>query len=332
MKKITVREAIGKAIQQEMQRDKDVFVMGEEVGEYQGAYKVTQGLLAEFGPERVIDTPISEHAFTGIGVGAAFSGLRPIVEFMSFNSSLQAMDQIVNSAAKTHYMSNGQLKCPIVFRGPNGAAAQVAAQHSQCFASWYAHIPGLKVISPYFADDYKGLLTAAIRDPNPVIFLENEIAYGITHEVYDQVLKDDYVVPIGKSRIVKEGCDLTIVTFSIYVKFTLEAAQILKAEHNIDAEIIDLRTIKPLDFESIKTSLKKTNKIITVEEGFRCVSFGSEISARVTEEAFDLLDAPVLRVAAKDIPLPYAKNLEKLALPSVKDVVDAALKVAKFRF
>jgi pyruvate dehydrogenase E1 component beta subunit len=331
MPQITVRESINQAIKEEMLLDPNVFIMGEEVAEYQGAYKITQGLLQEFGPNRVVDTPISEHAFAGIAIGAAFTGLKPIIEFMSFNFSLQAMDQIINSAAKTHYMSNGQLKCPIVFRGPNGAAAQVAAQHSQCFAAWYAHIPGLKVIAPYFADDFKGLLKSAIRDPNPVIFLENEISYGLTHDVDSKVLEDDYLVPIGKSRIVKEGNDLTIVTFSIYVKYAIEAAQILADEHGVDVEIIDLRTIKPLDFESIKKSLEKTNKLITVEEGFPVVSFGSEISARVMEEAFDLLDAPILRVAAKDIPLPYAKNLEKLALPSIENIIETALKVVKFK-
>ncbi|AHX11643.1 transketolase, pyrimidine binding domain protein [Neorickettsia helminthoeca str. Oregon] len=331
MREITVREAIGNAIAEEMRRDPDVFIMGEEIGKYQGAYKVTQGLLQEFGERRVIDTPISEHGFTGIAIGAAFAGLRPILEFMSFNFSLQAMDQIVNSAAKTHYMSDGQLRCPIVFRGPNGAAAQVAAQHSQCFAAWYSHIPGLKVIAPYFASDYRGLLKSAIRDNNPVIFLENEILYGMAHTLTPEQEENDYTVPIGKANVIKEGSDVTIVTFSICVKLALEAAEILANENNIDVEIIDLRTLRPLDFDTVLKSLSKTNKLITVEEGFPVLSFGSEISARIMEEAFDLMDAPIIRVASKDTPLPYARNLEKLVLPQVSDVVEAVRSVVLYK-
>lgn len=331
MANITVREAIRDTIQEEMRQDGDIFIMGEEVAEYQGAYKVTQGLLQEFGSKRVIDSPISEHGFTGLCIGAAFTGLKPIVEYMTFNFAMQAMDQIVNSAAKSHYMSDGQLKCPIVFRGPNGAAAQVAAQHSQCYAAWYSHIPGLKVIAPYFAGDFKGLLRSAIRDPNPIIFLENEIIYGFTHEISEEELKDDYIIPIGTAKVVVEGNDITIVTFSICVKYALEAAEILKNQHNISAEVIDLRTIKPLDFETIKSSIQKTNKLITVEEGFPSSNVGAEISARIMEDAFDTLDAPIVRIAAKDVPLPYAKNLEKLALPQVSDIISTALKVCKFK-
>ena len=296
--------------------------MGEEVAEYQGAYKVTQGLLEEFGAKRVIDTPITEHGFAGIGVGAAFSGLKPIVEFMTFNFAMQAIDQIINSAAKTHYMSGGLISCPIVFRGPNGAAARVGAQHSQCYASWYAHVPGLKVIAPYSASDHKGLLKAAIRDPNPVIFLENEILYGDS----DDVSEEEFVDEIGKAKIVKQGKDVTIVTFSIQVKFALQAADELK-KYDIDAEVIDLRTIRPLDIETIINSVKKTNRIITVEEGWHFSGIGSEISAQIFEQAFDYLDAPVMRVTAKDVPLPYAQNLEKLALPSVADIVEKAKEV-----
>ncbi|MBY0380001.1 MAG: pyruvate dehydrogenase complex E1 component subunit beta, partial [Burkholderiales bacterium] len=290
--------------------------------EYQGAYKVTQGLLEEFGAKRVIDTPITEHGFAGIGVGAAFSGLKPIVEFMTFNFAMQAIDQIINSAAKTHYMSGGLISCPIVFRGPNGAAARVGAQHSQCYASWYAHVPGLKVIAPYSASDHKGLLKAAIRDPNPVIFLENEILYGDS----DDVSEEEFVDEIGKAKIVKQGKDVTIVTFSIQVKFALQAADELK-KYDIDAEVIDLRTIRPLDIETIINSVKKTNRIITVEEGWHFSGIGSEISAQIFEQAFDYLDAPVMRVTAKDVPLPYAQNLEKLALPSVADIVEKAKEV-----
>jgi len=322
MKKITIREALRDAMAEEMRLDQNVFIMGEEVAEYQGAYKVTQGLLEEFGAKRVIDTPITEHGFAGIGVGAAFSGLKPIVEFMTFNFAMQAIDQIINSAAKTHYMSGGLISCPIVFRGPNGAAARVGAQHSQCYASWYAHVPGLKVIAPYSASDHKGLLKAAIRDPNPVIFLENEILYGDV----DDISEEEFVDEIGKAKIVKQGKDVTIVTFSIQVKFALQAANELK-KYNIDAEVIDLRTIRPLDIETIINSVKKTNRIITVEEGWHFSGIGSEISAQIFEQAFDYLDAPVMRVTAKDVPLPYAQNLEKLALPSVDDIVEKAKEV-----
>jgi pyruvate dehydrogenase E1 component beta subunit len=322
MKKITIREALRDAMAEEMRLDQNVFIMGEEVAEYQGAYKVTQGLLEEFGAKRVIDTPITEHGFAGIGVGAAFSGLKPIIEFMTFNFAMQAIDQIINSAAKTHYMSGGLISCPIVFRGPNGAAARVGAQHSQCYASWYAHVPGLKVIAPYSASDHKGLLKAAIRDPNPVIFLENEILYGD----FDDISEEEFVDEIGKAKIVKQGKDVTIVTFSIQVKFALQAADELK-KYNIDAEVIDLRTIRPLDIETIINSVKKTNRIITVEEGWHFSGIGSEISAQISERAFDYLDAPVMRVTAKDVPLPYAQNLEKLALPSVADIVEKAKEV-----
>ncbi|MFQ3307161.1 MAG: pyruvate dehydrogenase E1 component beta subunit [Candidatus Midichloriaceae bacterium] len=322
MNKLTIREALRDAMAEEMRRDKDVFVMGEEVAEYQGAYKVTQGLLQEFGNKRVIDTPITEHGFAGIGVGAAFSGLKPIVEFMTFNFAMQAIDQIVNSAAKTRYMSGGLINCPIVFRGPNGAASRVAAQHSQCYASWYAHVPGLKVIAPYFASDHKGLLKAAIRDPNPVIFLENEMLYGDSDNVPDE----EFIEEIGKAKVIKKGNHVTIVAFSIQVKFALEAAKILEKE-GIEAEVIDLRTIKPLDIDTIINSVKKTNRIITVEEGWGFSGIGSEISAQIFEKAFDYLDAPVLRVASKDIPLPYAANLEKLALPSIDDIVRKAKEV-----
>ncbi|MDA0781070.1 MAG: pyruvate dehydrogenase complex E1 component subunit beta [Rickettsiales bacterium] len=315
----TVRVALRDAMAEEMRRDKDVFVMGEEVAEYQGAYKVTEGLLAEFGDKRVIDTPITEHGFAGLGVGASYAGLKPIVEFMTWNFGMQAIDQIINSAAKTLYMSGGQVKCPIVFRGPNGAAARVGAQHSQCYASWYAHIPGLKVIAPYSAADCKGLLKSAIRDPNPVIFLENEITYGFKHEVPDD---DDYLVPIGKAAVVRQGKDVTITAFSLQVKFALEAAEKL-AKEGIDAEVIDLRTIRPLDTETIINSVKKTNRIVAVEEGWHFSGICSEIAAVVMEEAFDYLDAPVTRVTGKDIPLPYAANLEKHALPQVEDIVSA---------
>ncbi|CAH57813.1 pyruvate dehydrogenase subunit beta [Ehrlichia ruminantium] len=323
MKNLTVREALCAAIREEMERDHTVLIMGEEVGEYQGAYKVTQGLLEQFGPDRVIDTPITEHGFAGIGIGAAFSGLRPIVEFMTFNFAMQAIDQIINSAAKTSYMSGGQLSCPIVFRGPNGAAARVGAQHSQCYASWYAHIPGLKVIAPYFAADCKGLLKAAIRDPNPIIFLENEITYGHTHEVPDAVLTKDYISEIGKAAIVKEGTDITITAFSLQVKSALEAAELLEKE-GINAEVIDLRTLRPLDVEQILNSIKKTNRIISIEEGWPYSGIGSEIAALTMEHAFDYLDAPMIRITAKDIPLPYAANLEKLALPQIQDILEAA--------
>ncbi|MBP6818438.1 MAG: pyruvate dehydrogenase complex E1 component subunit beta [Ferrovibrio sp.] len=317
---MTVREALREGMSEEMRRDKSVFLMGEEVGQYQGAYKISQGMLDEFGPQRVIDTPITEMGFTGLGVGAAFGGLRPIVEFMTFNFSMQAIDQIVNSAAKTLYMSGGQMGCPIVFRGPNGAAARVAAQHSQCYAAWYSHIPGLKVVAPYSAADFKGLIKAAIRDPNPVIFLENEILYGRSFEVPKL---DDYVVPIGKARIARAGKDVTLVGYAISVGYCLQAAEKL-AEQGIEAEVIDLRTIRPMDTATIIASVQKTNRLVTVEEGFPQSGIGAEIAARVMEQAFDHLDAPVLRVTGKDVPMPYAANLEKLALPSVAEVIEAA--------
>ena len=314
---LTVREALRDAMAEEMRGDDRVFVMGEEVAEYQGAYKVTQGLLAEFGPKRVIDTPITEQGFAGLGVGAAFVDLRPVVEFMTFNFAMQAIDQIINSAAKTLYMSGGQMGCPIVFRGPNGAASRVAAQHSQCYASWYAHCPGLKVVSPWSAADAKGLLKAAIRDPNPVIFLENEVMYGQSFDVPDD---DDWVVPIGRANIVREGSDVTITAFSIMVGRALEAADRL-AEQGISAEVIDLRTIRPLDTETIVNSVKKTSRLVTCEEGFPFAGVGSEIAMQVMEQAFDWLDAPIARVTGKDVPMPYAANLEKLALPQIEDIV-----------
>ncbi|MBL6664452.1 MAG: pyruvate dehydrogenase complex E1 component subunit beta [Rickettsiales bacterium] len=320
LQNITVREALRDAMAEEMRTTEEVFVMGEEVAEYNGAYKVTQGLLDEFGAKRVVDTPITEHGFAGIAVGAAFAGLKPIVEFMTFNFAMQAIDQIVNSAAKTNYMSGGQVKCPIVFRGPNGAAARVGAQHSQCYAAWYASVPGLKVISPYSAADCKGLLKAAIRDPNPVIFLENEITYGFKfEEEYD----DDHLVEIGKAKVLREGNDVTIVTFSLVVKYALEAAEELAA-NGIDAEVIDLRTIRPIDRETIVESVKKTSRCITVEEGFPFASVGSEIASILMEDAFDYLDAPVKKLASVDAPLPYAANLEKLALPKAHHIVAAA--------
>jgi pyruvate dehydrogenase E1 component beta subunit len=317
---MTVREALRDAMAEEMRRDQDVFVMGEEVAEYQGAYKVTQGLLQEFGAMRVIDTPITEHGFTGLGIGAAFAGLKPIVEFMTFNFAMQAMDQLINSAAKTHYMSGGQIAASVVFRGPNGPAARVAAQHSQDFTSWYSHIPGLKVIAPYTAADAKGLLKSAIRDPNPVIFLENEILYGQSFPVPKL---DDHVVPIGKAKVARPGSDVTIVAWSMGMTYALKAADEL-AKDNINAEVIDLRTLKPMDTETIIESVKKTGRIVTVEEGWRQSGVGAEIAASVTEQAFDWLDAPITRVTGKDVPMPYAANLEKLALPSVAEVVEAA--------
>ena len=321
MNEMTVREALRDAMAEEMRADDRVFVMGEEVAEYQGAYKVTQGLLAEFGAKRVIDTPITEQGFAGLGVGAAFGDLRPVIEFMTFNFAMQAIDQIINSAAKTLYMSGGQMGCPIVFRGPNGAASRVAAQHSQCYASWYAHCPGLKVVSPWSAADAKGLLKAAIRDPNPVIFLENEVMYGQSFDVPDD---DDWVVPIGRANVVREGSDLTITAFSIMVGRALEAADRL-AEQGISAEVIDLRTIRPLDTETIVNSVKKTSRLITCEEGFPFAGVGSEIAMQVMEQAFDWLDAPVARVTGKDVPMPYAANLETLALPQIDDIVATAL-------
>ncbi|MEP1208033.1 MAG: pyruvate dehydrogenase complex E1 component subunit beta [Rhizobiaceae bacterium] len=316
----TVREALRDAMAEEMRQDEDVFVMGEEVAEYQGAYKITQGLLDEFGAKRVIDTPITEHGFAGIGVGAAMAGLKPIVEFMTFNFAMQAIDQIVNSAAKTLYMSGGQMGAPMVFRGPNGAAARVGAQHSQCYAAWYSHIPGLKVVAPYNAADAKGLLKAAIRDPNPVIFLENEIMYG---QSFDVPKMDDFVLPIGKARIERSGADVTLVSFGIGVRYAIEGAAAL-AELGIDAEVIDLRTIRPMDMATVIESVKKTNRCITIEEGFPQSGVGAEIGMQIMQEAFDYLDAPVLRVTGKDVPMPYAANLEKLALPSVDEVVAAA--------
>ncbi|QJP12818.1 pyruvate dehydrogenase complex E1 component subunit beta [Starkeya sp. ORNL1] len=316
----TMREALRDAMAEEMRRDGDVFVMGEEVAEYQGAYKITQGLLQEFGARRVIDTPITEHGFAGVGVGAAMAGLKPIVEFMTFNFAMQAIDQIINSAAKTLYMSGGQIQCSIVFRGPNGAAARVAAQHSQDYTAWYSHIPGLKVVAPYTAADAKGLLKAAIRDPNPVIFLENEILYGHSSPVPKL---DDFIVPLGKAKIARPGKDVTLVAWSIGMNYALKAAEEL-AKLGIEAEVIDLRTIRPMDTETIIASVKKTGRCVTVEEGWGQSGVGSEIVARLMEQAFDYLDAPVLRVSGKDVPMPYAANLEKLALPSVQDVVDAA--------
>ena len=317
---LTVRESLRDAMAEEMRRDSRVFVMGEEVAEYQGAYKVTQGLLDEFGSKRVIDTPITEQGFAGLGVGAAFGELRPVIEFMTFNFAMQAIDQIINSAAKTLYMSGGQMGCPIVFRGPNGAASRVGAQHSQCYASWYAHCPGLKVVSPYSAADAKGLLKSAIRDPNPVIFLENEVMYGQSFNVPDD---DDWLVQIGKANIVRAGTDITITAFSIMVGRALQAADLL-AEDGISAEIIDLRTIRPLDCDTIVGSVKKTSRLITCEEGFPFAGVGAEIAMQVMEQAFDWLDAPIARVTGKDVPMPYAENLEKLALPQVEDIVATA--------
>ncbi len=316
---ITVRDALRDAMAEEMRRDADVFLMGEEVAQYQGAYKISQGLLDEFGDKRVIDTPITEHGFAGLGIGAAFDGLKPIVEFMTWNFAMQAMDQIINSAAKTRYMSGGQMSCPIVFRGPNGAAARVGAQHSQDYSAWYASVPGVKVIAPYFAADAKGLLKAAIRDPNPVIFLENEIVYGRSFPVPKL---DDYVLPIGKARVVKQGADVTIVSYSICVGLALDAAEKLAAE-GIDAEIVDLRTLRPLDIDTVLESVKKTNRIVTVEQAWPVCSVGSEIAARVALDAFDYLDAPPTKVTGKDVPMPYAANLEKLALPTLDDVIQA---------
>jgi pyruvate dehydrogenase E1 component beta subunit len=319
MVSMTVREALRDAMAEEMRRDEDVFVMGEEVAEYQGAYKITQGLLQEFGPRRVVDTPITEHGFAGVGVGAAMAGLRPIVEFMTFNFAMQAIDQIINSAAKTLYMSGGQMGAPIVFRGPNGAAARVAAQHSQDYAAWYSHIPGLRVIQPYTAADAKGLLKAAIRDPNPVIFLENEILYG---QHFDVPKLDDFVLPIGKARIHKTGKDVTIVSWSIGMTYAIKAEAELRSL-GIDAEIIDLRTIRPMDLDTVIASVRKTNRLVVVEEGFPQSSVGDFIANQVSQRAFDHLDAPVITIAGKDVPMPYAANLEKLALPNVGEVIEA---------
>ncbi len=317
---MTVREALRDAMAEEMRRDGDVFVIGEEVAEYQGAYKVTQGLLQEFGARRVIDTPITEHGFAGLGVGAAFAGLKPIIEFMTFNFSMQAIDHIVNSAAKTLYMSGGQMGSPVVFRGPNGAAARVGAQHSQDFAAWYSSVPGLTVVSPYTAADAKGLLKAAIRDPNPIVFLENEILYGQT---FDVPVMDDFIVPIGKARIHREGKDVTFVTWSIGMTYAIKAAAELEKE-GIDVEILDLRTIRPMDTDAIIRSVMKTGRCVTIEEGYPQSGVGAEIVARIMERAFDYLDAPVIRITGKDVPMPYAANLEKLALPNVGEVVAAA--------
>jgi pyruvate dehydrogenase E1 component beta subunit len=320
----TIRDALRDAMAEEMRRDPDVFLMGEEVAEYQGAYKVSQGLLQEFGARRVIDTPITEHGFAGIGVGAAMSGLKPVVEFMTFNFAMQAIDQIINSAAKTLYMSGGQMGCSIVFRGPNGAASRVAAQHSQDYSAWYSQVPGLKVIAPFSAADYKGLLKAAIRDPNPVIFLENEMLYGHSGEVPKL---DDYVIPIGKARIVRSGKDVTLISWSNGMTYALKAADEL-AKEGIEAEVIDLRTLRPMDTETIVASVKKTGRAVTVEEGWQQSGVGAEIAARIMEHAFDYLDAPVARVSGKDVPMPYAANLEKLALPNVAEVVAAAKAVS----
>ncbi|MGK7652597.1 pyruvate dehydrogenase complex E1 component subunit beta [Roseovarius sp. B08] len=323
MTKMTVREALNAAMAEEMRNDDTVFIMGEEVAEYQGAYKITQGLLDEFGNKRVIDTPITEHGFAGIGVGAAWGGLKPIVEFMTWNFAMQAIDQIINSAAKTNYMSGGQLGCSIVFRGPNGAAARVAAQHSQDYAAWYSHVPGLKVVQPYSAADAKGLLKSAIRDPNPVIFLENEILYGRSFEV---PVLDDFTIPFGKARIARAGDDVTIVSFGIGMTYALEAADKL-AEEGVNAEVIDLRTLRPLDYDTVLASVMKTNRCVTVEEGFPVASMGNHLSAVIMERAFDYLDAPVINCTGKDVPMPYAANLEKLALTSTKEVIEAVNKV-----
>jgi pyruvate dehydrogenase E1 component beta subunit len=322
-KPITVREALRDAMALEMRRDGDVFLIGEEVAQYQGAYKISQGLLDEFGPKRVIDTPITEHGFTGMAVGAALNGLKPIVEFMTFNFAMQAMDQIINSAAKTLYMSGGQMGCPIVFRGPNGAASRVAAQHSQCYASWYAHVPGLKVVAPWSSADAKGLLRAAIRDPNPVIVLENEILYGHTFEC---PLDDDFILPIGRAKIERVGTQVTLVAFGIMVGLALAAAELLAAQ-GIDAEVINLRSLRPMDTATIIASVKKTNRIVTVEEGWPYAGIGAEVAMAVIEGAFDWLDAPPVRVHGVDVPLPYAANLEKLALPQPEWVVDAVKKI-----
>ena len=324
MVNISVRDALRDAMAEEMRRDELVFLMGEEVAQYQGAYKISQGLLDEFGPKRVVDTPITEQGFGGLGVGAAYGGLKPIVEFMTFNFAVQALDQIINSAAKTLYMSGGQMGVPIVFRGPNGAAARVGAQHSQCYASWYAHVPGLRVIAPWSAADAKGLLKAAIRDPNPVVFLENEILYGQSFDVPDD---PDFILPIGRAKIERPGADVTITAFSIMVGMALEAADALAAE-GIDAEVINLRSLRPLDTDTIIQSVAKTNRLVTAEEGWPMASIGAEIAAVIMEHAFDDLDAPVARVAGADVPMPYAANLEKLALPTVQQIVEAAKSVS----
>ena len=326
MVEMTVRQALNEAMAEELRRDKDVFVMGEEVAEYQGAYKITQNLLQEFGPQRIIDTPITEHGFAGLAVGAAFAGLKPIVEFMTWNFAMQAIDQIINSAAKQLYMSGGQVKAPMVFRGPNGAAARVGAQHSQDYSAWYSHVPGLTVIAPYSAADAKGLLKAAIRSPNPVVFLENEILYGSTGLVPKV---DDFLLPIGKARIARKGADVTIVSFSMGMRYATQATEKLVAA-GVDVELIDLRTLRPLDIDTVIESVKKTGRLVTVEEGWPQNGIGSEISAQVMEKAFDYLDAPVLRVTGKDVPMPYAANLEKLALPNVDEVI-AAVNAVTYR-
>ncbi|WP_240233718.1 pyruvate dehydrogenase complex E1 component subunit beta [Devosia lacusdianchii] len=326
MVEMTVRQALNEAMAEELRRDKDVFVMGEEVAEYQGAYKITQNLLQEFGPERIIDTPITEHGFAGLAVGAAFAGLKPIVEFMTWNFAMQAIDQIINSAAKQLYMSGGQVKAPMVFRGPNGAAARVGAQHSQDYSAWYSHVPGLTVIAPYCAADAKGLLKAAIRSPNPVVFLENEILYGSTGLVPKV---DDFVLPIGKARIARKGADVTIVSFSMGMRYATQATEKLVAA-GVDVELIDLRTLRPLDSDTVIESVKKTGRLVTVEEGWPQGGIGAEISARVMEQAFDYLDAPVMRITGKDVPMPYAANLEKLALPNVDEVI-AAVNAVTYR-
>jgi pyruvate dehydrogenase E1 component beta subunit len=326
--KITVRDALRDAMAEEMRRNPNVFLLGEEVAQYQGAYKVSQGLLQEFGEKRVVDSPITEMGFAGLGVGAAFGGLVPIIEFMTMNFAMQAIDQIINSAAKTLYMSGGQMGCPIVFRGPNGAASRVGAQHSQCYASWYAHVPGLKVVAPYDSADAKGLLKTAIRDPNPVIFLENELLYGQSFDMPDE---EDFTLPIGKAKVMREGGDVTIVAFSRMVGFALDAAEKL-AEEGIQAEVINLRSLRPLDTETIVASVRKTNRLIAAEESWPFAGIGSEIAAQMMEYAFDYLDAPVMRVCAKDVPLPYAANLEKLALPQVEDIIAAVRQIAENRY
>ena len=326
MVEMTVRQALNEAMAEELRRDKDVFIMGEEVAQYQGAYKITQNLLEEFGPERVVDTPITEHGFAGLAVGAAFAGLKPIVEFMTWNFAMQAIDQIINSAAKQLYMSGGQVKAPMVFRGPNGAAARVGAQHSQDYSAWYSHVPGLTVIAPYSAADAKGLLKAAIRSPNPVVFLENEILYGSTGLVPKV---DDFLLPIGKARIARKGADVTIVSFSMGMRYATQATEKLVAA-GVDVELIDLRTLRPLDSDTVIESVKKTGRLVTVEEGWPQGGIGSELSARVMEQAFDYLDAPVMRVTGKDVPMPYAANLEKLALPNVDEVI-AAVNAVTYR-
>ena len=323
MKHMSVREALREAMVAEMRADERVLLLGEEVAQYQGAYKISQGMLDEFGPRRVIDTPITEHGFTGLAVGAALNGLRPIVEYMTFNFAMQAMDQIINSAAKTLYMSGGQMGCPIVFRGPNGAASRVAAQHSQCYASWYAHVPGLKVVAPWSAADAKGLLRAAIRDPNPVIFLENEILYGHS---FDCPVADDFVLPLGKARIERAGDRVTIVAFSIMVGVAMAAAEALAAE-GIESEVINLRTLRPLDIATVVESVRRTNRLVTVEEGWPYAGIGAEVAMQVIEDAFDWLDAPPVRVHGADVPLPYAANLEKLALPQPQWVVEAVRRI-----